>query len=83
MAPVIVRHVNFIHDFFDANAYVSLVKNIAKCTNISNSSIYGQADYFKSPHLGVPDAFEMRNQTVAGLESLFWWFTINKNVRLD
>ena len=29
---------------------------------------------------GVPDELKARNQIAAGLESLFWWVTINKNV---
>lgn len=77
---VIVRHVNLISESFDANAYVSLVKNTAKCINISGCLVYGQANYFSSPILGIPDEFKAKNQTIAGFGSLFWWVTINKNL---
>lgn len=56
---------------FEANASVSLVKNIAKYTNISNCWLCGQANDFNSPHLGVPDEFKARNRIVAEFESLF------------
>lgn len=52
-ARVVIGNVNLVSVAFDTKAYVSLAKNIAKYTNISNCWVCGQVNNFSSPLLGV------------------------------